>query len=34
MKEGGGIRDVGRGDLTPLPYNETVFAYRIISENR
>ena len=31
---GYGNRDVGRGDLTPPPYNETVFVYRIISENR
>ena len=27
-------RDVGRGDLTPPPYNETGFVYRQISENR
>ena len=25
---------VGRGDLTPPPYNETIFVHRIIPENR
>ena len=33
-RKGCGNRDVGRGDLTPPPYNEIGFVYRNISENR
>ena len=33
-RKGYGNRDVGRGDLTPPPYNETDFVYRDIPKTK